>query len=171
MATIAKHELAGCEGFRVESADGLLGWVEETWLDASGEPVAVAVRTVDGRDGLLLAEDVETVVFEHEELTMRSAARLLALEPPRVDASSSNGLAASWRSTGAPLEPLPEPPGAFEHALLSLRPWRLSPPPRAGTERPLWVTLVGLYTALAVIVGAVIGLCFLIAWLATGSAI
>jgi hypothetical protein len=171
MATTAKHQLAGCEGFRVESVDGLLGWVEETWLDASSEPVALAVRSVDGRDGLLVAEDVETVVFEHEELTMRTGARLLALEPPRVDTASSNGLAASWRTTGAPLEPLPEPPGAVEHALLAIRPWRLTPPPRPDTERPLWVTLAGLYTALAVVVGTVIGLCFLIAWLATGSAI
>ena len=171
MATIAKHQLAGCDGFRVESADGLLGWVEEAWLDASGEPAALAVRTIDCRDGLLLAEDVETVVREHEELTMREAARLLQLDPPRVDPASSNGLAASWRTTGAPLDPLPEPPGAFGHALLAIRPWRLSPPPRAETERPLWVTLLGLYTALAVIVGTVIGLSFLIAWLATGSAI
>jgi hypothetical protein len=171
MATTAKHQLTGCEGFRVESADGLLGWVEETWLDASGEPVALAVRTVDGRDGLLVAEDVETVVSEHEELTMRTAARLLELDAPRVDTAASNGLAASWRTTGAPLDPPPEPPGAFEHALLAIRPWRLSPPPRAETERPLWVTLLGLYTALAVIVGTVIGLCFLIAWLVTGNAI
>jgi hypothetical protein len=171
MATIVKNELAGCEGFRVESADGLLGWVEETWLDASGEPVALAVRTVDGREGLLVAEDVETVVLEHEELTTRPAARLLELAPPRVDTASSNGLAASWRTTGAPLDPLPEPPGAFGHALLAIRPWRLTPPPRAETERPLWVTLLGLYTALAVIVGTVIGLCFLIAWLVTGNAI
>ena len=88
-----------------------------------------------------------------------------------MDTASSNGLAASWRTTGAPLEPPPEPPGAIDHALLTIRPWRLAPPPKPDAERPLWLTLLGVYTALAVIVGGVIALCFLIAWLATGSAI
>ena len=35
---------------------------------------------------------------------------------------------------------------------------------------PLWLQVAVLYGTLAVIVGGVIGLCFLIAWLATGSA-
>ena len=50
------------------------------------------------------------------------------------------------------------------------RPRRLS---RSGRpkEPPLWLTLVELYSALALIVGLVIGLCFLSAWLTTGSAI
>ena len=88
-----------------------------------------------------------------------------------MDTASSNGLAASWRTTGAPLEPLPEPPGAIDRRLLEIRPWRLAPPPKPEAERPLWLTLVGVYTALTVIVGLVIGLDFLVAWLATGSAI
>ena len=68
-------------------------------------------------------------------------------------------------------EPLPEPPGAIDRRLLEIRPWRLAPPPKPEAERPLWLTLVGVYTALTVIVGLVIGLDFFIAWLATGSAI
>jgi hypothetical protein len=170
VATVA-HELSGCEGFRLEAPQGLLGWVEETWFGPSGEPAALAIRTVDGRDGLLLAEDVELVNREREGLTMRDGARLLELDVPRVDNASSNGLAASWRTTGAPLEPLPQPPGAVDRALLAIRPWRLSPPPRPGVERPLWLQIAVLYSALAVIVLTVIGLCFLIAKLATGSAI
>jgi hypothetical protein len=170
MATVLRHELAGCEGFRLESPEGLIGWVEETWLDASGEPVALAIRTVDGRDGLLLAEDVDHVDPDSEQLDIRACASLLELEAPRVETASSNGLAASWRTTGAPLEPAPEPPGAVDRALLAIRPWRLAPPPRPGVERPMWLQIAVLYSALAVIVVAVIGVCFLIAWLATGSA-
>jgi hypothetical protein len=45
MATIA--DLESCDGFAVETPDGLLGWVEETWLDRSDHPAALAVRTSD----------------------------------------------------------------------------------------------------------------------------
>jgi hypothetical protein len=167
---VLRRELAGCEGFRLESPQGLIGWVEETWLDASNEPVALAIRTVDGRDGLLLAEHVELVDPDSELLEMGASARLLELDVPRVDAASTNGLAASWCSTGKPLEPMPEPPGAVDRALLAIRPWRLAPPPRPAAERPLLVQVAVLYTSLAVIVLFVIGLCFMIARLATGSA-
>jgi hypothetical protein len=128
------------------------------------------MRMIDGRDCLVLAEDVETVVRENELVTMRAGARLLELDLPRVDTASANGLSASWRTTGHVLEP-PEPPGAAARFRLAFRPWRLAPPPRPESERPLWVNLVVLYTALTLIVGFVIGLCFLVAWLATGSAI
>ncbi len=169
MATVVRHKLAGCEGFRVESAHGLLGWVEETWLGSAGEPAALAVRTIDGRDGLLLAEDVESVLAESELLLMTSGSRLLELDLPRIE-PSNNGLVASWRTTGEVLEP-PDPPGAMERALLAIRPWRLAPPRRAGADPPFWQALVGLYVALAAIVGVVIGLCFLIARLVTGNAV
>jgi len=42
MITVA--ELHSCDGFSIEGADGLLGWVEETWLDDSGHPAALAIR-------------------------------------------------------------------------------------------------------------------------------
>jgi hypothetical protein len=171
MAIALRTDITGSEGFRLESPLGLLGWVEEIWLGASGEPVALAVRIIDGRDGLLLVEDVEIVNRDGDTLTMRSGARLLELDVPRVDTASSNGLAASWRTTGAPLEPLPEPPGAVDRALLAIRPWRLAPPPRPGIERPLLLQVAVLYASLALIVLAVIGLCFLVAKLATGSAV
>jgi hypothetical protein len=171
MATELHNELTGCEGFRLETPQGLIGWVEETWLGASGEPVALAIRTVDGREGLLLVDDVELLDPDSELLEMRADTRLLELDVPRVDTASSNGLAASWRTTGSPLEPMPEPPGAVDRALLAIRPWRLAPPPRPGIERPMWLQITVLYCALAVIVLLVIGLCFLIARLATGSAI
>lgn len=171
MATVVRHRLARCEGFRLEGPKGLLGWVEETWLGEGDEPVALAIRTIDGRDGLLPVEDVEALDREAERLRMRAGARLLELDIPRVDPASSNGLVASWRTTGAPLEPLPEPPGAVDRALLAIRPWRLAPPPEPETEKPLWLLLGGLYAVLTVIVLGMIGLCFLIAWLAAGSAV
>jgi hypothetical protein len=170
MATVVRRELIGCEGFRLESPDGLLGWVEETWLGASEEPVALAIRTIDGRDGLLVVEDVESVAHERELVTMRAGARLLELDIPRVETASANGLAAYWRTTGELLEPPPEPPGAFDRALLAIRPWRLAPPPQPGAERPLWQMIAILYTALALIVGLVIVFAFVAAWIASGRA-
>jgi len=170
MATVVRRELYGCEGFRLESPEGLLGWVEETWLGASGEPVALAIRTIDGRDGLLVAEDVEGIAHESEFLTMRAEARLLELDVPRVEACSANGLAASWRTTGELLEPPPEPPGAVDRALLAIRPWRLAPPPPPGAERPLWQMIAVLYTFLALVVGLIVVSAFIAAWIASGRA-
>jgi hypothetical protein len=166
MATAVRQSLAGCEGFRVESPDGLLGWVEEPWYGPGDEPAAFAVRTTDGRDALLLAEDVATVAAESELLCMRAGALLLELDVPRVTDPAGNGLSASWRTTGNVLVP-PDPPGLGARAMLAFRPWRLAPPSRPGAERPFWVTLVVAYVALAVIVGVLIGLDFLAASLAT----
>jgi hypothetical protein len=170
MAALVRHELAGCEGFRLESPRGLVGWVEETWLGAADEPVALAIRLIDGRDGLLLAEDVETVIRVRELLEMPDEARLLELDLPRVQTTPNNGMSASWRTTGQPLE-LPDPPGPIDRALLAIRPWRLAPPPQPETGRPLWMTLVVLYMSLALIAALLIGLDFLVSWLVTGSAI
>ncbi|HSC51502.1 MAG TPA: hypothetical protein VLD16_14670 [Gaiellaceae bacterium] len=169
MATVVRHELAGCEGFRLETPRGLVGWVEETWLGAADEPVALAIRLIDGRDGLLLAEDVEAVVADSELLLMRAGARLLELDVPHVQTASPGELSASWRTTGELLQ-LPDPPGPLTRGLLGIRPWRLAPPPRPAAERPLWLTLVEVYAALTLIVGLLIGLDFLVAWLTTGSA-
>ena len=142
MATVVRHELAGCEGFRLESVHGVAGWVEETWLGAADEPVALVIRLIDGRDGLLLAEDVETVIRENERLTMRSGARLLELELPHVEASSNGVMSASWRTTGAPLE-LPERPDVVSRALLAI----LLRSGRGGKRRPVWSPLASTATA------------------------
>ena len=170
MATVARDDLAGCEGFRLESPVGLLGWVEEIWLGPAGEPAALAIRTIDGRDGLLVAQEVETVVPESELVVMRRDGRLLELDVPRIERAPSDGtrrLSASWRTTGETLE-LPWPPGPFRRLMLALRPWRLAPPPRVGADRPLWQVIAVLYTTLAVIVGLVIAAAFIVARLVTG---
>jgi hypothetical protein len=165
MATVVRHELLGCDGFRLESPKGLVGWVEETWLGPGDDPAALAVRTTDGREALLLAEDVARVSSESELLLMRAGARLLELDVPRLETSPSNGLSASWRTTGNVLEP-PDPPGAAARALLAIRPWRLTPPHRPGAERPILLTVVALYAVLTLIVLLLIGLDFLAARLA-----
>jgi heme/copper-type cytochrome/quinol oxidase subunit 2 len=50
-----------------------------------------------------------------------------------------------------------------QRALLTVRPWRLAPPPKHEAERPMWQTIAVLYACLAVIVGIVTGLAFLAA--------
>ena len=169
MAIAVRHDLRGCEGFRLEAPQGIAGWVEETWLGAADEPVALVIRLIDGRDGLLQGEDVETVSREHERLTMSPGTRLLELELPHVETLSADGMSASWRTTGGTLE-LPERPDVVSRALLAVRPWRLAPPPRAWSQRPAWVTVLTLYVAIALIVALLIGLDFLVAKLVTGSA-
>ena len=171
MATVVRHDLLGCDGFRVETPDGLVGWVEETCLGSGGEPTALAIRTLDGRRGLLVAEDVGAVAPESELVVMRPEGTLLELDLPKVETGSLDGsLCASWQTTGEILEP-PDPPGVLDRVLLAIRPWRLAPPPQPEAERPLWLLITGLYTALAVIVFLVIGLSFLVARLVTGSAV
>jgi hypothetical protein len=172
VAIAAQEQLFGCDGFRVESPEGLLGWVEETWIGPSREPTALAVRTLDGRRGLLVAEDVERVNRDHDLVVMDGNGRLLELDVPRVVTAASDGnriVQASWETTGETLEP-PDPPGVLQRALLVIRPWRLAPPPQPGADRPLWQQIAVLYTVLAVIVLVVIGLAFLIARLAAGVA-
>ena len=64
----AVAELQSCDGFSVDGADGLLGWVEETWLDDSGHPAALAVRTSDGRRALLALAAVRAVDADTQQV-------------------------------------------------------------------------------------------------------
>jgi hypothetical protein len=163
VATVQRHDLLGCDGFRLESPVGLLGWVEETWLGSSGDPAALALRTLDGRRALLLAEHVDRVLPESEVVLMHRDGRLLELGVPRLEAQPADGsVSASWRTTGEVLE-APQPPGLWRQAMLALRPWRLSPPPVPEAERPLWQLVVVLYMALGVLVGLVITIAFVAA--------
>ena len=174
MPTVVPGRLLGGDGVRVGSREGLLGWVEEAWLGPSGEQTALAIRTIDGRRGLLVAGEIETIILEDELVVMRRGGRLLELDVPHVEKALVEGVAvlsASWETTGEVLEQLPPPPGAMRRALLALRPWRLAPPPRPVKERPLWQLVAVLYISLALIVTLVIGLAFLVARLVTGNAI
>jgi hypothetical protein len=172
MATVPRARLVGCDGFRVESAEGLLGWVEETWLGPEREPAALAVRTVDGRRALLLVDELERAVPESCFVVARPGARLLELDVPRVEVERVGRtpvVSASWTTTGETLE-APASPGVLARALLALRPWRLAPPPRSDAERPLLQLVAILYTAVTVLVVLVIALAFLVAWIAAGRA-
>ncbi len=173
VATVASSRLLGCDGFRVESPLGLLGWVEETWLGERGEPAALALRLVDGRRALLLAEDVEAVVDESGELVVAADARVFALDAPHVERLLTNGgrplVAASWTTTGDLLDP-PQPPGVVRHALLALRPWRLTPPRAQSSELSVGKAAAILLPALGLLVALEIGLAFLVAYLVTGRA-
>ncbi len=145
MATVA--ELQSCDGFTVEAPGGLLGYVEETWLDGSDHPGALAVRTCDGRRALLPAD-----------------VRLLELDAPRI-ASSDGTLAAAWRTTGAVVKPAA---GAEE-----AQPSAAVVAARAATavkDRPLAQTVALALGFLVALISFEIGLAFLAAYLATGHA-
>ncbi len=153
MATVARQRLSGCDGFRIELSSGLVGWVEETWLGPSGEPTAMAVRMLDGRRGLLVADEVEAVDSEGELIVVRPRGVLLELDAPRVDvivadAELPSVVSASWRTTGALLEP----------------------PPSSEAERPVWQSVALLYAGITLLASLEIGLAFLVAYLVAGSA-
>jgi len=167
MAIVERSRLHGCDGFRVETPHGLLGWVEETWHGDAGSPAAVALRLVDGRRGLLLAEDVEAVIPDSGELVVRDGASVLELDAPRLEQLGER-VAARWETTGKLLEP-PPPPGLLKRALLAARPWRLAPPPEHG-ERSVGQALAILLPLLAVLIAAEITLAFFVAYLVTGRA-
>jgi hypothetical protein len=151
MATVPRERLIECDGFRVEAPRGLLGWVEETWLGPDAEPAALAVRTLDGQCGLLLADDVVSVLGDEETIVLQPETRLLELGPPRLDGTPP--LQASWSTTGATIEP-PAPPGVIRRAVLARRPWRLAPP--AGPrELAVWQIVLLLYAGI-VLLGAIV---------------
>lgn len=161
MATVA--ELQTCDGFIVEGPDGCLGWVEETWLDAEDHPGAVAVRTPDGRRALLLAESVQAVDPDAQEVLVGANAELLALEPPRL---AGDGLTATWRASEEHVPPAP----AAAHAAPAAPALVAARASTAHRERAPWKTVVFGLACLAALIGFEIGLAFGIAYLVTGRA-
>lgn len=165
--------MAAVDGFRAESPAGLLGWVEETWLGDEDEADALALRLIDGRRGLVLAADVETVVPEREYVGVRLGARILELGTPHVELLAVDGgaprVSATWQTTGELLQP-PKPPGKLRHALLEVRPWRLAPPPAAGGEQSVGHALLVMLPLLALLIAFEIALAFVVAYLVTGRA-
>jgi len=160
-------ELQSCDGFSVEESGRVLGWVEETWLDALEHPAALAVRTKDGRRALLLAESVKAVDPDSQEVLVSDGATLLELDAPRVD-SSGGAVVASWHTTGTVLEPgrVAASPDA-EPASPALAAARAA---TAHAERPLWQIVAFALGALVALVSFEIGLAFLAAYLVTGHA-
>jgi hypothetical protein len=151
MATLPQQRLSGCDGFRVEAPQGLLGWVEEAWLGPDDEAAALAVRTFDGQRGLVLADDVVSILDDEETIVVQPELRLLELGAPKLDGNPP--FQASWSTTGATIEP-PAPLGFFRTAALARRPWRLAPP-AAPRELPVWQIALLLYGGI-VLLGTVV---------------
>jgi hypothetical protein len=168
---IRTTSLRGCDGFKVETADGLIGWVEEPWLEPDGEPAGLALRLIDGRRGFVLAEDVRLVVPDTEEVLLATAAAIRELAPPRLARGGDGETApsAAWTTTGELLEP-PRRPDWFHETLLSHRPWRLAPVPAVDPEGVPWRTVVLVVAALALLVAVEIALAFSVAKAVTGHA-
>lgn len=166
----ASPRLYDTDGFLVESPAGDLGWVEEVWLGDGGEPKAVAVRTADGRHGLLLDEDIVSVDREQRWVVVPEEPKLLELGAPRIapESSSRGALAALWATTGSALTVTPRP-----HRLWHV-PYRPAEPrpaiPRRKAERPVWQGVALLLATIALLVAFTITLAYTIADLVTGGA-
>src|SRR5215467_10347542 len=110
--------IGNCDGYGVVRPAGVVGWVEEPWLDDRDDPTALAVRLLDGRRGLLLHDQIVEVAHDRRAVTIGNDARILQLELPHVRVDGGKPVA-SWAATGAPLV-LPEPPGLIRGALAGL---------------------------------------------------
>ena len=77
------------------------GHVEEVWLGPTDQPLALALRTTDGRRALLLGEQVRTVERHHRWVVAHSRPALLELDAPRLTAADKDGGAPGklWRPT------------------------------------------------------------------------
>lgn len=162
----ANMRLRGTDGYVVESPDGDVGWVEEVWLGETNEPRAIAVRTADGRHGLLLDDQVLAVDREYHWVVVPRDPSLLALDPPRLvaDGEARSGLTASWTTTGERFPAL----APRRRALLAAR--RAARSRTARAEWPLWRSVATLLATIAFLVAFTITLAFVVAWLVTGAA-
>lgn len=160
MATTTHRDtLRNTEDFVVESADGPIGRVEEIWLGPADKPQALAVRMKDGSHALLLDQEVVTVDREHRWVVVRSSPELLELGAPRLEGNRDGKLTASWATTGTVVRP------EFPSRLPTLRLVQ----PHRSVERPLWQVIAILYSGVTLVVLFVLGLVFLISWLAGGA--
>jgi len=166
-ATETNERLLETDGYVVESAAGDLGWVEEVWIDDEGEAEAVAVRTADGRHGLLLADDVLTVDRESRWVVVDEDTKLLELAAPRLNREGGR-LTSSWGTTGAELQVTARPRHRWHVPFRPEEPAR--PARRPKIERPLWQGIAALLTTIALLVVCTIALTLVVAHLVTGTA-
>jgi hypothetical protein len=161
MTTVA--ELQSCDGFSLEGPDGLLGWVEETWLDDSGHPAALAVRTLAGRRALLLTDAIRAVDADTQHVIVAAEPQLQELDAPRI-AGDGSPIGASWQTTGNLLEPVAAEPASLPRALAASRTLT------EQHERPLWQIAAFALVCLASLIALEIGLDFFVAYIVTGHA-
>jgi hypothetical protein len=157
------QRLVGTDGFVVESSEGDVGMVEEVWVGAGNEPRALAVRTPDGRCGLLAGEDVLAVDRENHWVVVSPETVLLELAAPRLQETLNEDGApkatASWTTTGA-VVPLVAP---------RRRRWR-APVRLAGLVASDRRAVAVLLTSIVLLVALVLTLAFVVARVLTGSA-
>lgn len=78
----ANHLVAHCEGYRVESNEAMLGYVEEViWPPDGSEPLALRVRSASGERGLV------TTMFEGV-LELHPNSELIVVRAPTGRAKS-----------------------------------------------------------------------------------
>jgi hypothetical protein len=157
------QRLIGTDGFVVESSEGDVGHVEEVWVGNENEPHALAVRTSDGRRGLLVGEDVLAVDRENHWVVVAPETVLLELGAPRLqEAQDEDGApkaTAAWTTTGD-VVPLTAPRRRRRRSPVRLS--RLV----ASDRRAVAVLL----TSIVVLVALLLTLAFVFARLLTGSA-
>jgi hypothetical protein len=154
--------LTSYDGFTVESPDGCLGWVEETWLDAQDRPAALAIRTPDGRCALLTVDTIEAADPDAQEVIVPAGIVLQGLEPPRLERLDGQ-LSASWRASGT-VKATP----TTAHASPSAPVLTAARSATVHSEPPLLRTLLVALVCLAALVAFEIALAFGIAYLVTG---
>lgn len=172
MTTVAESpdRLLETDGYLVESSAGDLGWVEEVWVEDTGAADAVAVRTADGRHGLLLDDDVLAVDREQRWIVVSPEARFLELGRPHVTRRDDAGarFESSWTTTGGVLEVTPRPRHLWH---VPYRPAEPELPRRKrSAERPMWQGIAALLLTIALLVGVTIALAYAIANLVAGAA-
>ena len=154
-------QLQTCDGFTVESPDGCLGWVEETWLDGGGHPGALAVRMCDGRRALLAADTVLAVDPDAQEVLVGADAELRVLEPPRLTDADT----ATWHATE---EHVPVTAGAA-HAAPQAPALAAARASTSHRDRAVWHSIAIAIGCIAALIAFEIGLAFGVAYLVTGN--
>jgi hypothetical protein len=157
--------IGNCDGYSVATPAGVVGWVEEMWLDDSDSATALAVRLLDGRRGLLVRDEIDEVEHERRTVTIGTDPNILLLGSPHVHDGPGGAPVASWEATGTPLD-LPEPAGLIRGALAGLH--RPAVPRATDSGISTFRTILTMFVAIGVIGISVIGLDILIAYLATG---
>jgi hypothetical protein len=155
-------KLRATDGYDVESPQGHIGSVEEVWLDETNEPRALAVRTSDGRHGLLMDDQVLAVDPENRWVVVPADPTLLELDLPRLVSDGPSEPVATWVTTGERFRastPHPHAHPALRRALRRLR-----------AERPFWQVIAIFLASIALIVTFTITVAFLAARVVTGDA-